>query len=155
FKGLDASYAGKTVYEVLPSGSVQTLGGAGYTITGTSGTNQTNLDFARSEERHVGGHKYEHGNGDDGEKDDGDDEKARAGVTIFIDKNGNGLKDEGAANQTTTAADGSWSFKGLDASYAGKTVYEVLPSGSVQTLGGAGYTITGTSGTNQTNLDFA
>ncbi|WP_296678923.1 hypothetical protein, partial [Novosphingobium sp.] len=39
-------YAGKLVYEVLPTGYVQTLGMAGYAITGTSGTDQTGLDFA-------------------------------------------------------------------------------------------------------------
>src|SRR5256885_8324196 len=76
------------------------------------------------------------------------------GVTIFIDKDSSGGLSAGDAT-TVTATNGTWSFTGLDASYAGLKVYEVLPSGDVQTLGNAGYTITGTSGTDQTGLDFA
>src|SRR5439155_23109220 len=55
----------------------------------------------------------------------------------------------------STAADGSWSFANLDYTVAGDKVYEVLPSGYVQTVGTAGYTIVGTSGHDQTGLNFA
>src|SRR5205814_2306289 len=79
------------------------------------------------------------------------DDTGLGGVTIFIDFNGDGLNNDGAANQTVTAANGTWSFTNLDATYAGKHVYEVLPSGYVQTVGAAGYTIVGTSGHDQTN----
>ena len=76
------------------------------------------------------------------------------GVTIFIDKDASGTLNAGD-EQTTTDANGTWSFTGLDYTYAGLAVYEVLPTGYVQTLGAAGYTITGTSGTDQTSLNFA
>ncbi|QAZ42755.1 SdrD B-like domain-containing protein [Mesorhizobium sp. Pch-S] len=151
FTGLDASYAGKTVYEVLPNGYIQTLGQAGYVITGTSGQNQTGLNFANFEKFDISGTKFTDANGDGQTAGD----VGLGGVTIFIDKNGDGLNNDGAANQTVTAADGTWSFTGLDASYAGKTVYEVLPNGYVQTLGQAGYQIVGTSGNDQTGLNFA
>ena len=76
------------------------------------------------------------------------------GVIIFIDLDGSGTFNAGDES-TTTATDGTWSFTNLDYSDAGNKVYEVLPSGYVQTLGAAGYTITGTSGTDQTGLNFA
>ncbi|UCI06125.1 beta strand repeat-containing protein [Mesorhizobium sp. B1-1-8] len=154
FTGLDYTYAGDTVYEQLPNGYVQTLGAAGYQIVGTSGHDQTGLDFANFEKFEISGHKYEDVNGDDGTNGVGLDDKAWAGVTIFIDANGNKTLDGGELS-TTTDANGFWQFTGLDASYAGDTVYEVLPGGSEQTLGSAGCTITGTSGTNQDDLDFA
>jgi hypothetical protein len=81
------------------------------------------------------------------------------GVTIFIDLDDsgtfnwvdagemNGVWDAGEGDQwTQTAGDGSWSFTGLDYTVDGKSVYEVLPSGYVQTLGQAGYVIDGSSG---------
>src|SRR5581483_11300168 len=150
FSGLDYTYAGLKVYEVLPSGYVQTVGQAGYTITGTSGTNQTGLDFANFQLFSVAGTKYTDRTGDGITEGD----TPLAGVTIFIDKDGSGTLTAGDLS-TTTAADGTWLFSGLDYTYAGLKVYEVLPSGYVQTVGQAGYTITGTSGTNQTGLDFA
>src|SRR5262249_48394240 len=96
------------------------------------------------------------------------DDTPLAGVKIFIDldKNGtfnwtdagshNGVWDAGEGDRwTTTDANGKYSFTGLDYKYAGDKVYEVLPSGYTQTVGAHGYTITGTSGTNQDHLDFA
>lgn len=49
FNDLVFNYAGLKVFEVRPDGYVQTFGEAGYTITGTSGTYQTGLDFANTE----------------------------------------------------------------------------------------------------------
>ena len=77
------------------------------------------------------------------------------GVKIYIDVNEDGNFDDGVDLYTTTASDGTWSFTDLGAGYAGKMIYEVLPDGYVQTLGAAGYQITGTSGADQTNLNFA
>ena len=150
FTGLDYTYAGLAVYEVLPTGYVQTLGAAGYTITGTSGTDQTNLNFANFEMFDISGTKFTDTNGDGLTAGD----SGLGGVTIFIDKDASGTLNAGD-EQTTTDANGTWSFTGLDYTYAGLAVYEVLPTGYVQTLGAAGYTITGTSGTDQTNLNFA
>ncbi|RUX20174.1 hypothetical protein EOA23_28970, partial [Mesorhizobium sp. M2A.F.Ca.ET.042.01.1.1] len=82
------------------------------------------------------------------------DDTGLGGVTIFIDKDNSGTLNAGDLS-TTTAANGSWSFAGLDSTYNGKKVYEVLPDGYVQTVGTAGYTIVGTSGHDQTDLDFA
>ncbi|MCE5974032.1 hypothetical protein LZA78_11105, partial [Sinirhodobacter sp. WL0062] len=104
-------------------------------------------DFYNFAEFSVTGTKYEDMDGD-GVIDAED--TPWAGVTIQILDD-----DDNVVASTVTAADGTWSFTGLDYSYAGYTVQEVLPDGSVQTLGTAGYTITGTSGADQTNLDFA
>ena len=150
FSGLDASYPGKHVYEVLPSGYVQTLGALGYTITGTSGADQTNLNFANFKLFEISGHKYTDVTGNGVSADD----TGLDGVTIFIDANGNGQLD-GSEKSTVTHDGGQWSFTGLDYTYAGDTVYEQVPDGYVQTVGADGYAITGTSGTNQDNLDFA
>ncbi|MDX8481711.1 hypothetical protein RFN28_25095, partial [Mesorhizobium sp. VK24D] len=150
FTGLDYTVAGDKVYEVLPGGYVQTVGAAGYTIDGTSGHDQTGLDFANFEKFDISGTKYTDITGDGVTADD----TPLAGVTIFIDKDGSGTLTAGDLS-TTTAADGTWSFTGLDYTVAGDKVYEVLPGGYVQTVGAAGYTIDGTSGHDQTGLDFA
>src|SRR5437867_4260174 len=80
------------------------------------------------------------------------DDTALSGVTIVIDANNNSTFDAGEQN-TTTGTDGAWSFTGLGTGLAGKKVFEILPTGDVQTLGSAGYAITGTSGANQTGLN--
>jgi hypothetical protein len=147
--GLDASFDGLPVLEVNQAGWVQTLGPVN-TIVGTSGNDQTGFDFANFELYDISGTKYNDINGDGQTTGD----PGLGGVTIFIDKDNSGDLSAGD-DTTTTANDGSWSFTGLDASYAGLKVYEVVPDGQVQTLGQAGYTITGTSGTDQTGLDFA
>ncbi|TPM21565.1 SdrD B-like domain-containing protein, partial [Mesorhizobium sp. B2-3-5] len=102
-----------------------------YTVTLAAGQSSHNNDFGNFQLFSISGHKYTDITGNGLSADD----TPLANVTIFIDKNGNGANDDGAANQTVTAADGSWSFGGLDASYAGKKVYEVLPNGYVQTVG--------------------
>src|SRR2546428_112831 len=100
----------------------------------------------------ISGHKYTDVNGN-GVVDVGDN--GLGGVTIFIDVNNDGDYDVGTDLATTTAGDGSWSFTNLGVGYAGKKGYEGLPNDTVPTPGNAGYTITGTSGTDQTNLNFA
>ncbi|MGY4320585.1 MSCRAMM family protein [Bradyrhizobium sp. JR3.5] len=150
FTGLDYTVAGDKVYEVLPSGYVETVGTAGYTIVGTSGHDQSGLDFANFKTFSISGTKYTDITGNGITADD----TPLANVTIFIDKNKDGVFDAGDLS-TTTAADGTWSFTGLDYTVAGDKVYEVLPSGYVETVGTAGYTIVGTSGHDQSGLDFA
>ncbi|TIR25380.1 MAG: hypothetical protein E5X34_09670 [Mesorhizobium sp.] len=150
FTGLDASYAGKTVYEVLPGGYVQTVGQAGYQIVGTSGHDQTGLDFDNFEKFSISGTKYTDANGDGSTAGD----VGLGGVTIYIEKDGIAGLTAGDVS-TVTAADGTWSIDNLDYTVAGDKVYEVLPNGYEQTLGSAGYTIVGTSGHDQTDLDFA
>src|SRR4029077_12622037 len=124
FTGLGTGLAGKKIFEVLPSGNVQTLGSAGYSITGTSGADQTGLNFANFDKFDVSGKKFNDLNGDGLTAGD----SGLAGVTIFIDVDGsNGLN---AGDQSTiTASDGSWSFTGLGTGLAGKKIFEVLPSG--------------------------
>src|SRR5262249_16844736 len=105
FTDLDASYAGKTIYEVLPNGYVQTLGNAGYAITGTSGEDQTNLNFANFELFDVSGKKFTDENGDGQTTGD----VGLAGVRIFIDLNGNttfNWTDAGAMNGVWDAGEG-------------------------------------------------
>ena len=82
------------------------------------------------------------------------DDTGLGGVTIFIDKDGSDTLTSGD-DSTTTAGNGSWSFSNLDYTYAGMTVFEVLPGGYVQTVGVLGYDIVGTSGHDQSELDFA
>jgi hypothetical protein len=157
FTGLGANVLGHKVLEVLPSGYVQTLGNDGYTINGDA----TGLDFANAPELFdISGTKYLDANGDGLTVGD----SGLGGVRIFIDLNNNGVfnwTDGGILNGvwdagegdnwTTTATNGTWSFTDLDASYVGKTVYEVVPAGYVQTLGNDGYLIDGDA----TGLDFA
>ncbi|WP_200914756.1 hypothetical protein, partial [Bradyrhizobium viridifuturi] len=89
---------------------VETVGTAGYTIVGTSGHDQSGLDFANFQTFSISGTKYTDITGNGITADD----TPLAGVTIFIDKNGNGVYDPGTDQATTTAADGTWSFSGLD-----------------------------------------
>ncbi|TIT44039.1 MAG: hypothetical protein E5W76_04160 [Mesorhizobium sp.] len=109
------------------------------------GTNPNNLvTFG------ISGTKYLDANGDSQTTGDA----GLGGVTIFIDKDNSG--DLSADDlTTTTAANGTWSFTGLDATFDGLKVYEQLPGGYVQTLGQAGYTIDGLSGEDQSGMDFA
>ena len=146
--GLDASYDGMGVYEILQSGYVQTLGAAGYTIDGTSGNDQADMDFANFKLYEISGTKYEDMNGDG--QTVGDD--GLAGVTIFIDADDDGAFDDGEKYDVTDA-NGDWSITGLDWTYDGMKVKEVLSDGWVQTAGGG--TVGGTSGNDQTDIDFA
>lgn len=101
-----------------------------------------NISFGNFDLFDLSGTKYEDM---DGDGDMTDVDPGWGGVTVFIDQNDNQTLDAGELS-TTTAGDGSWSFTGLDASYAGGVVMEEVPDGSYQTLGNAGYTVTGTSG---------
>ncbi|MCP8939300.1 hypothetical protein NK718_12305, partial [Alsobacter sp. SYSU M60028] len=145
---LGADQIDGVVQELLPAGYEQTYGEDGYTL---DGTDQSNLDFANFELFDISGTKYLDANGDGSTVGD----SGLGDVTIFIDINKDGDYDVGIDEATTTASDGTWSFHDLDASYAGLMVYEVVPDGYVQTLGEAGYSITGTSGADQYNMDFA
>ncbi|MCC7428811.1 MAG: hypothetical protein IT557_18105 [Alphaproteobacteria bacterium] len=147
FTGLAAGNYSTT--EVLQTGWVQT--GASSPEELTAGENDTTgNDLLNFELFDISGTKYTDITGDGLSGDD----TGLGGVTIFIDQDGSGDLSAGDAS-TVTAADGSFSFTGLDYSYAGKTVYEVLPLGYYQTVGETGYAISGTSGEDQTGLDFA
>src|SRR5258708_17910762 len=69
-------------------------------------------------------------------------------------RSGNSVLDAGDLS-TVTATDGSWSFSGLGTGHLGQKVLEITPSGDIETLGNAGYTIAGTSCHDQTGLNFA
>ncbi|MEN6426748.1 MAG: filamentous hemagglutinin N-terminal domain-containing protein [Phycisphaerales bacterium] len=162
FLELDYNYEGLGVYEVLPSGCVQTVGQVGYGIDGFHVTevdgwhvyaeDQHNLDFANFELFDVSGTKFVDYDRD-GVMDPGD--TGLSGVTIFIDMDHSGAWTPGVDLPATTGEGGAWSFVDLDFTYDGMTIYEVLPSGYEQTLGIEGYTIVGTSGNDQTGLFFA
>jgi hypothetical protein len=150
FHGLDPSTNGRFVYEVLPDGYTQTLGQVGYAIDGTGGY-QAGLDFANFKLFTVSGTKYADSDGDGviGVRDTG-----LADTTVFIDTDNSRTLTAGDRT-TTTGADGTWSFLNLDFTYAGRSVFEVVPSGYEQTLGLEGYAIVGTSGYDQIGLVFA
>lgn len=141
-----------TVFEVNQAGWTQTYGNNGYNGTFTTDDRfEAGIDFGNFKNFNLSGTKFEDHNGDGLTVGD----SGLGGITIFIDVNGDTISNDGAANTTTTAADGTWSFNGLGVGYAGKNVLEVLPSGYTQTLGIGGYAITGTSGADQTGLNFA
>ncbi|MBO6709746.1 MAG: hypothetical protein JJ914_11285, partial [Altererythrobacter sp.] len=150
---LDASYAGLKVYEVLPNGYVQTLGQAGYTITGTSGTDQTGLNFANFEDMNLSGYKWADvdGNSDWNEPDSA----VLSGWTIVIDDDQDPTN--GYLLADITDSDGKYEFTGLNVNtltdfgngdvlgnYTDQTlyVYEIQKDGFVQTYGGYTFSIT-------------
>jgi Ca2+-binding RTX toxin-like protein len=129
FMDLTLTDVGKKIYEVVPSGSVQT----GVTVQtienpGSDGTDSGN-DFTNFKSFWATGTKYEDKTGDG---KTADDTHWGAGVTLFIDDNNNGQlgTDERTA---TTDANGNYVFTGLTLTDVGKKIYEVVPSGSVQT----------------------
>jgi hypothetical protein len=129
---------------------IQTYGASAYPVGATSGLDVTDLDFGNFKKFDLSGTKYLDANGDG--KTDGD--TGLGGVTIYVDMDGSGTLTAGDLT-TVTAADGSWSFNDLGTGFIGKKVYEDSPDGYVQTLGVDGYTINGTSGSDQTGLNFA
>src|SRR5207248_1274581 len=115
---------------------------------------QDNLNFANFQLYEISGKKFTDTNGDGSTTD----RKSVVEGKSVVDANGNKTIEPGEQSTVTSSVAGhvgEWSFTGLDKTYAGDTVYEVLPSGYVETLGTRGYTITGTSGANQDNLNFA
>src|SRR5258705_450265 len=148
FTGLDFNVAGKKILEVVPGGYIETVGTPSYTINGTSGTNQTGLNFENFKLFSVSGQKLTF-------NDTATTEiyaLSLHGALPIFDKDGNSSLSAGDLS-TVTASDGSWSFTGLDFNVAGKKILEVIPGGYIETVGTAGYAITGTSGTHQTGLD--
>ncbi|PWJ22253.1 SdrD B-like domain-containing protein [Jannaschia seohaensis] len=99
----------------------------------------------------ISGTKYEDITGDGIDGNDG----TLDGVTIFIDEDGDGTLDAGERS-TVTDANGDWSFTLTDEDYdfsdPNVRVFEMLPSGYTQTVGGAGYDL---DGTDQSGLNFA
>jgi hypothetical protein len=135
------------VQEVVPAGSVQTGGSAGYVITATSGTNSTGNNFANFKKIIISGTKT---NDLTGNSFSGDDTPL-AGTTIRLYQ---GNSSTGTLlSSTITAANGTFSFGPLGpGTYY---VQEVVPAGSTQTGGNAGYVINAASGSNATGKDFA
>ncbi|WP_210241886.1 hypothetical protein, partial [Bradyrhizobium elkanii] len=161
--GLTLADVGKSIYEVVPGGSEQT-GTLVQTIDNPgSGGTDTGNDFTNFRNFSISGTKYLDKTGDGITADDVGLGKIKIYIDLndnkvfnWTDSNHNGVWDSGEGDQwTTTADDGTWSFNDLGPGYAGKTVYEVLPNGYVQTVGQDGYTIVGTSGHDETGLDFA
>jgi protocatechuate 3,4-dioxygenase beta subunit len=133
-----------SVQEVLPAGSTQTGGNAGYTISATSGSNSTGNNFDNFQNINISGTKYNDITGNSFSADD----IGQGGVTVNLYLNGGST----AVASTVTAANGSYSFSNLGpGTYS---VQEVVPAGSTQTGGNAGYTIVATSGSNSTGNNF-
>ncbi len=145
------------VQEVVPAGYVPTAPNPStYIVSGMSGTDVGNLNFANFKKFMISGKKVKDktGNGVSG------DDSAFGGVTIklFKDTAGGtaGVLDANDAQvgMTTTAADGSYSFSDL-----GPGIYfvlEMVPGGWEQTgPPGGSYTVSGMSGSNVTYRDFA
>ena len=132
------------VQEVVPSGSTQTGGLGGYTVSATSGSNSSGNNFDDFANISISGTKYNDITGNSFSADD----TGLGGVTINLYLNGGSTP----VASTVTAADGSYSFTNLGpGSY---TVQEVVPAGSTQTGGNAGYTVSATSGSNSSGNNF-
>src|SRR5207244_12309295 len=112
FTGLDASVSCKKILEVVPALFPYTTLFRSYTITGTSGTNQSNLNFENFQLFSVSGKKYtDHASEDVFTRDN----TSSRIPTISIDKKTTPGLSAGDLS-SVTASDGSWSFTGLDAS---------------------------------------
>src|SRR5262249_19190384 len=116
-----------TVREHVPDGWIPTAdadaGKLGEVeVTVTAGQDVTGVNFANFELFDISGKKFTDANGDGQTAGD----SGLGGVTIFIDMDNSGDFNAGDLS-TTTAADGTWAFSGLDYTYAGKQVYEGVP----------------------------
>ena len=121
------------VQEVVPAGATQTGGSAGYTIAATSGTDSSGNNFANFYHGQITGKKVTDLTGNGLSADD----TGLGGITVNLYKATSTLT---LVASTVTAADGTYSFGDLD--LGTYFVQEVVPTGYVQTGGGAGYTIT-------------
>ena len=134
------------VQEVVPAGSTQTGGNAGYTISATSGTNSSGNNFDNFANITISGTKFTDITGNGFSADD----TPLGGVTINLYKNGGSTP----FATTVTAADGSYSFTNLGpGTYY---VQEVVPAGYTQTGGtnASAYTFSAHSGQNVGNFNF-
>ncbi|MEO8431554.1 MAG: SdrD B-like domain-containing protein [Acidobacteriota bacterium] len=140
-----------TVTETVPAGFEQTAPPAPGTATATLSVSQTtvsNLVFgnhALASPATIGGTKFIDANGS-GARDPG--EGGAAGVVIRLQ----GPGAAGPTVQTTTAADGSFSFPGL--APGAYSVSEVVPTGFVQTVPGGGGFIPVTVASGQVRNDL-
>lgn len=151
FGGL--SFGTYTIAESVPAGYQQTAPPAPGTLTATLNVFQRDVsglvfgNRALSAPASISGTKFIDANGN-GARDTG--ELGGANVTIRLQSSSSG----GTNTQTTTAADGSFSFTGLaPGTYV---VSEVVPVGFVQTApGGAGtFTVTVAAGETRTGILF-
>ncbi len=137
------------VQELVPAGYQQTAGNAGYVVVigqggVTSGGTSSGNDFANFKKITISGTKYNDITGNSFSSDD----TPLAGVTINLFKDGGSTP----VATTVTASNGTYSFDNLaPGTYF---VQELVPAGSVQTGGNAGYTIAATSGLNSTGNNF-
>jgi hypothetical protein len=151
FGDLSYDLLDKRVFEALPDGYVQTAGNDGYALPSIGGQDLSGLNFANFKLFNISGTKYldKTGNGVSG------DDTGLGGITIFIDKDGDGAFNSTTDLSTVTAADGSWSFTNLSFDVLGKRVLELVPGGYLQTVGSAGYLLPSEGGQDQTGLNFA
>jgi len=132
-----------SVQEVVPAGAIETGGNAGYTVSATSGSTYSPDNFDNFQSFSISGKVYNDLTGNGITSDD----TALAGVTVQL------LSGSTVVASTSSAADGTYSFANVGpGSY---TVSEVVPSGSTQTAGIAGYGVTAQSGHNVTGDNFA
>lgn len=154
FTDLNFTVDGYTVREVQPDGSYLTLGGTNvddsYTIVGTSGNDQEDLDFANTKYGQIEGYKFfdvtpdgtwdfvdSNGNGTWDPGEEGDSKEVGAvGWTIELYQETDGTPGltagDGAPIQTTYSDEnGFWTFDGLE--MGTYYVKEVLKAGWLQT----------------------
>ena len=126
------------VQEVAQPNWITTAGTTGYTVTASSGVDNSNLNFGGIANITLSGTKWEDHNGN-GVRDTGD--QGLAGWHILV----NGV------DRATTDSSGNWSVTNLAAgSY---TVQEVSQSGWTKTSGAAGYSV-GLGSANTSSLNF-
>jgi protocatechuate 3,4-dioxygenase beta subunit len=106
----------------------------------TSAGNVSGRDFASYTTASISGHVYEDADAD-GTRDGG--EPAIASRTVYLDTDGDAVKDQ-SESSTTTDASGDWSFGAL--APAAYEVRQVLPAGWTQSAPLSAQTITARSG---------
>ena len=133
-----------TVQEVVPGGSVETIGAAGYGVVATSGQSVANENFANFQRVSISGTMFRDLTGNGFSSDD----TPFNGGTVSLFLNGSAAP----LAQATTASNGAFSFANLGpGTYS---VQEVVPAGYTQTGGKGGYQVVATSGQNVANANF-
>src|SRR5205823_4884841 len=110
----------------------------------------SNLEFANFVKFNLSGHKFTDVSGNDTTVTNADDTALSRSEERRVGKDNSTL--DAGEQYKTTGTDGAWSFTGLGTSLVGKKVFEIMPTGDVETLYSVDY---GSAGTNQTSLNFA
>jgi uncharacterized repeat protein (TIGR01451 family) len=114
----------RTIRQVVPAGWTQSAPAGAHTVAVTSGSAAGGRDFASYTTGSISGSAFEDADFDGSAAEAGD--QALAGRALYLDLDGDGGRDAGEP-QATTSGSGAWSFTGL--APGAYTVRPVLPAG--------------------------